>query len=187
MNLIDRVKNILITPKTEWLVIKTENSSVSSLLTGYVLPLALIPAIITLLTGLLWTTITLGLITAIIALVSAIISFYVATYVTDALAPSFSSEKNLNRSAQLVAYSYTASAIASILGIIPGLGILVIIAGFVYSIYLMYLGTGPIKNTPEEKRVGYVIVIILIQIVLYFILSSIFAALILRNFYYTPY
>lgn len=183
MNLIDRVKNILITPKTEWLVIKTENSTVSSLLTSYVLPLALIPTIITLLTGLLWTNITIGLISAIIALISAIISFYVGTYVTDALAPSFFSEKNLNRSAQLVAYSYTASAVASILGIVPFLGVIAIIAGFGYSIYLMYLGTAPIKNTPEDKRIGYVLVIVLVQIVLYFILSSIFGAILLRSYY----
>ena len=181
MNLIDRVKNILLTPKTEWLVIKTENATVGSLLTSYVIPLSLIPAVIAFLTGLFWTTITYGLVSAIIAVVSAIIAYYVGTYVTDALAPSFSSEKNLNRSAQLTAYSYTAVAVASILGIIPILGILVVLAGYVYSVYLMYLGTAPIKNTPEDKRVVYVIVIIVIQIVLYFILNAIFAAIVFRS------
>src|SRR5688500_9777692 len=184
MNLIDRAKNSFTTPKTEGLVIKTEQCSVSSLLTSYVLPLALIPAAIALLTGLLWTTVTWGLIGAVIALINTIVSFYVATYITDALAPSFSSEKNLNRSAQLVAYSYTATAVASILGIIPLLGIIALIAGFAYSIYLMYLGIGPIKNTPEEKRIGYVIVIIIVQIIVYWILSSILASILFRSFYY---
>ena len=116
-----------------------------------------------------------------VAVISATIAFYVGTYVTDALAPSFASEKNLNRSAQLTAYSYTAVAVASVLGIIPLLGILVVLAGYIYSVYLMYLGTAPIKNTPEDKRVVYVIVIIVIQIVLYFILNAIFAAIVFRS------
>ena len=37
MNLVDRAKNILITPKTEWEVIKNESSSVQQIITGYVL------------------------------------------------------------------------------------------------------------------------------------------------------
>ena len=181
MNLIDRVKNILLTPKTEWLVIRSENSTVSSLLTSYVIPLSLIPALVALLTGLMWTTITYGLVSAILAVIGAVIGYYVGTYVTDGLAPSFSSEKDINRSAQLTAYSYTAVAVASILGLIPFLGILVILAGYLYSVYLMYLGTSPIKNTPEDKRVVYVIVIVVIQIVIYFILNAIFAAIVFRS------
>ena len=45
MGIIDRVKNILITPKTEWDVIAGESSSTGGLLTGYVLPLAGISAL----------------------------------------------------------------------------------------------------------------------------------------------
>jgi len=45
MNLIERAKNILIKPKEEWLVIDQENTSVSQLVTGYLIPLAFIPAI----------------------------------------------------------------------------------------------------------------------------------------------
>jgi hypothetical protein len=40
MNLIDRVKNILITPQKEWDVIKGEQPNISGIVTGYVLPLA---------------------------------------------------------------------------------------------------------------------------------------------------
>ncbi len=41
MNLIDRVKKILTTPKTEWEVINNETATPGSLFTGYVLPLAI--------------------------------------------------------------------------------------------------------------------------------------------------
>ncbi len=182
MNLIDRVKNILLTPKTEWQVISSETTTVNGMLTGYVLPLSLIPAAVGLLSGIIWASFTYGLMMAIIAVIGAVIGFFVGTYVTDALAPSFSSEKNLNRSAQLIGYSYTASAVGSILGIIPVLGAIAALAGFAYMVYLLYLGTAPVKNTTEDKRVGYTIVIILVQIVVYFIISAIFASLFLRSF-----
>jgi beta-lactamase regulating signal transducer with metallopeptidase domain len=179
MNLINRARNLLLNPKMEWLTIKAERTSAAGLLIEYVLPLSILPAMVALLTALLWTNITHGLISATIAIISAIVSFYVGTYVTDALAPSFSSDKDLSRSAQLVGYSYTANAVATILAIIPVLGVLAVLAGFVYSVYLMFLGSSPLKNTPQEKRAGYVIVIILVQVVLYFILTSVLTALIL--------
>ena len=45
MNLVDRAKNILITPKTEWEVIKNEQSSTADLFTKYAMILAIIPVI----------------------------------------------------------------------------------------------------------------------------------------------
>ena len=45
MSIIDRIKNIILTPKTEWLVIDGENDTLSSLLTKYVIPLLIIGAL----------------------------------------------------------------------------------------------------------------------------------------------
>ena len=45
MNIIERVKNILMTPKTEWDVINGETATPMSLLIGYVVPMALIGAV----------------------------------------------------------------------------------------------------------------------------------------------
>jgi hypothetical protein len=45
MNLIERVKNILVSPKPEWDVIDGENAPHMKVFTQYVLLLALIPAI----------------------------------------------------------------------------------------------------------------------------------------------
>ena len=47
MALVDRVKNILLTPKTEWEVIERETTPTASLITGYVLPLAGVAALAT--------------------------------------------------------------------------------------------------------------------------------------------
>ncbi len=157
MNLIQRAKNILFTPKTEWDVIAGETATLGSLLTGYVLPLSLIPAICSFLGmflfgGLLLGT-TAGIVMAVVSVVATILAYVIGTYIIDALAPSFKSEKNLGRSAQLMAYSATAVWVAGILGLVPLLGWLAILAGAAYAIYLMYLGLGPVKkNTRRPAR-----------------------------------
>jgi hypothetical protein len=176
MNLIDRVKNILITPKTEWDVIDNETANPQSLLMGYVLPLAIISAVGPLLTGFLFPGIfglTFFLVTALIAFVSTVLGYYISVYIVDLLAPSFGSEKDLNKSAQLVAYSGTPSYVAGLLGFIPVLGGLLKFAAWIYSVYIMYLGIGPLKKTPEDKKVIYLLVAFLVMIGVTIIITAI--------------
>lgn len=180
MNLIERVKNILLTPKTEWDVINGETATTQSLLMGYVLPLAIIAAAGSLLKGLLFAG-TYGLkyfiVTAAIAFIAAVISFYITVIIVDMLAPSFASEKNMDKSAQLVAYSATPSYVGALLSFIPVVGGIIALAAWAYGVYLMYLGIGPLKKTPEDKKVVYMIVAFLIMIVLYFILVAVLGAI----------
>jgi hypothetical protein len=180
MNLIERVKNILITPKTEWDVINGETATTQSLFMGYVLPLSIVAAIGSLLKGLLFAGV-LGLkyfiIAAVIAFISSMVAFFVSVIIVDMLAPSFGSEKNMGKSAQLVAYSGTPSYIGGLLSFIPIIGWLVSLAAWAYGIYLMYLGIGPLKKTPEDKKVVYMVVAFLIMIVLYFVVAAILGAI----------
>ncbi len=180
MNLIERVKNILITPKTEWDVINGETATTQSLLMGYVLPLAIVAAIGSLLKGLLFAG-TFGLkyfiISAVIAFIASIVAFFVSVIIVDMLAPSFGSEKNMGKSAQLVAYSGTPSYVGGFLSFIPVIGWLIALAAWAYGIYLMYLGIGPLKKTPEDKKVVYMVVAFLIMIVLYFVVAAILGAI----------
>lgn len=176
MNIIERVKNILITPKTEWEVVDGETATPQSLLMSYVLPLAVISAIGPLLTGFLYPGL-MGLnyflVLAVVAFIGTVLTYYVSIYIIDALAGSFASEKDINKTAQLVAYSRTPGYIASLLGFIPVLGAILGIAAWVYSIYIMYLGLGPLKKTPEDKKVVYLIV----SFVLIFIVSIVIGAI----------
>jgi hypothetical protein len=184
MPLITRVKNILMSPKTEWEVIKGETETPTSLLGKYVIPLALIPAVayfigygligvdfgLARIGGMRW-----GLIMAVNSFIVSIISYFICTYVVDALAPSFSSEKNIGRSAQLVAYASTAAWVAGIFNIIPSLRILGILG--LYSVYLFYEGVPVMKKTPEDKRIAYMavsaIVVIVVAVVVNLIISKI--------------
>ncbi len=185
MNLIDRVKNILITPKTEWEVIANEKATLGSLITSYVIPLALIPTLASFLGLFLFSFvfgITYLIVSAIATFVITVVTFILSAYLVDALASSFGSEKDINKSAQLVAYSATASWIAGILNIIPFLGILASLAGAIYNVYIFYLGLGPMKKTPEDKKVVYIIVYIAIWLLIGLVLGGILSAILLGAF-----
>src|ERR1700755_2071110 len=128
MSLVTRAKNILLSPATEWRVIRSETETPKTLLVKYVIPMALIPAIarfigfgligvdafVVHVGGIKW-----GLIWAIDSFLSSLVIYYICTYVIDALAPNFNSPKNIGRSAQIVAYSYTAAWVAGIFHILP--------------------------------------------------------------------
>jgi hypothetical protein len=182
MNLIERVKNILITPKTEWDVINGETATPQSLLMSYVLPLSIVSAVGPILSGLLFGGV-LGMkffiVTAVISLIVSAVGYYVTVIIVDMLAPSFGSEKNMGKSAQLIAYSGTPSYIAGLLSFIPVIGWILPFAAWAYGIYLMYLGIGPIKKTPEDKKIVYMIVAYVIMIAIALILSAILTGILI--------
>lgn len=177
MSLIDRAKNILMTPNTEWPVIAGETATLSSLLTTYVLPLAAIPAIATFLSSM--SSMGYGIKSALITYISGILGFVITTYVVDFLAGNFKSEKDINKSAQLVAYSMTASWVAGILAIIPVIGWLASIAGAIYAIYLMWLGVGPMKKTPDDQKMIYMVITFVVLLGVSMVVGAVLTPLLL--------
>ncbi|MBK8496631.1 MAG: hypothetical protein IPL50_17785 [Chitinophagaceae bacterium] len=51
-----------------------------------------------------------------------------------------------------------------------------------YGIYIMYLGIGPLKKTPEDKKVVYMIIAFVIMIALYFIIVAILTGIAVASF-----
>ena len=170
MNLVDRAKNIILTPQTEWQVIAGEEPNVGQIMTGYVIPLALIPAVASIIgwgvVGGGITSFSYGIASGIVAFGVAILSVYLVALVVDFLAPNFGSQKNMGRAVQLVAYSSTPGWVAGILNIFPFIGWLAMLASL-YGLYLMYLGLPHMMKTPQEKVVIYLIVGIIAVVVVY--------------------
>ena len=183
MNLIERAKNILITPKTEWDVIAADPTPTPALITTYVLPLAAVAAVAAFI-GQVFIGVSLGfmgsykvgmvagLIGLVFSLVMAVVMVFVVGFIADALAPTFGGTKNMNQAVKVAAYSYTPVWIVSILNIIPALGILVLLAAL-YAIYLMYLGLPKLMKAPQEKAAGYTAVVIIAAIVVGFVVATI--------------
>jgi len=186
MNLVERAKNIIVTPKTEWDAVSAEEPNIQQILLGYVLPLALIPTIAVIIgwgvIGIFgFTSFTYGIAMGLVQLINAFLSVIVTGFVIDLLAPSFGSQKNMGRAVQLVAYSMTPVWIAGILNILPSIGWLAGLIGL-YGLYLMYLGLTPLMKTPEDKKVGYLIVSIIILLVVYFVVAAILTAIFMAIF-----
>lgn len=144
MNIVDRAKNIIINPKKEWAVIQFESTPSKEVITKYVIPLAAIAAIATFIGywligmnagfvkvgGFSW-----GLSRGISVFIQDVVSVIIAAYVIDALASSFDSEKNIEKSIQLVAYAYTPALVGGFLNILPAIAII----GSLFGLYGIYL------------------------------------------------
>lgn len=174
MNLVDRVKNILMTPKTEWPVIAAESTDVKTLYTSYIMILAAIPAIAGLV-GMIFVH--FGLMAAGSAIVQYILNLimvFLVALLIDALAPTFGGQKSQINALKLVAYSATAGWVASIALVIPILGAVIALIGSLYGIYLLYLGLPVLMKCPQEKVIPYLVV----TVVIWILLSWVFGALI---------
>jgi uncharacterized membrane protein len=186
MTLVERAKNIIITPKTEWEAVVMEEPDIQQILLGYVLPLALIPTIASIIgwgvVGMFgFKSFTYGIAMGLVQIIQAFLAVLLAGFVIDALAPSFGSQKNMGRAVQLIAYSMTPIWVAGILNIFPALGWLASLIGL-YGLFLMYLGLAPLMKTAEDKKVGYLVVSIIILLVVYFVIAAILTAIFLAVF-----
>jgi hypothetical protein len=179
MNLVERVKRILLSPRTEWEVIDTEPTTTSDLYTKYVAPLAAIGPIAQLIgysvfgMTVFGTTyrvpIGSGITTAIITYVLTLASTYILALIIDALAPTFNGQRSQIQALKVAAYSSTAAWVAGIFALIPGLRILGILG--LYSVYLLYLGLPVLMKSPRDRALAYTAVVLIAAIVLFIIIS----------------
>ncbi len=182
MSLVDRAKNIITSPKSEWEVVASESADMGGVLTGYVLPMAAIPAVASIIGALIFSgSIMAGIATAIMTYVVSIIAVLLTAFVVNILADSFNSEKDMGRATQLVAYSYTPMWIGGVLNIIPFLAPIGILFGL-YGLYLLYLGLPHTMKTPQEKVVIYLIVTIVVLFVIYMVLGLVIGGILAAIF-----
>jgi hypothetical protein len=185
MALVDRVKNILLTPKTEWLVIDAEPTTVGDLYKGYILPLAAIGPIANAIgwsvfgmpvpfMGTYRLPVTTALTQAVLAYILTLVGVYVLAFIIDKLAPTFNGTPSMTQALKVAAYSATASWVAAIFGLVPALSMLTILG--VYSLYLLYLGLPVLMKSPPDKALSYTVVVILCAIVVFMVIGFVTAS-----------
>ncbi len=185
--IIERVKGIILSPKSEWEKIAAEPADVMSLFTGYAAILAVIPAVcgligstvigvsIPFVGGTYRTPIGSALAHMVLGYVFGLAVIYAVSLVVNALAPTFNGEKNPIAALKVIVYSSTPVWIAGVLSLVPVLGVLGIIAGL-YGLYLLYLGLTPLMKNPQDKSIGYTALIVICYIVLALIVATILGA-----------
>ena len=156
MNIAERAKRICLSPDTEWPVIAAERTSLATLLTSYVLPLAgserprragrrrpgesepgrLVccardqPGDVH-----VWVVVAVSII-------------------IDALAPTFGAEKSSDRAAKVAAYSPTPAWIAGRGSDRAGRRGLIALIGALYALYILYLGLLRVDEVPAGQGGG---------------------------------
>jgi hypothetical protein len=173
MDLVSRVKNILIDPQNEWRVIDRETDAPRAILTGYVAILAAIPAVCGFIgasiigVGVYRTGFFVGLASAIVHYVLTLIGVFVVAFVIAALAPTFAGRRDFNSAFKLAAYGPTAVWVAGVFALIPALSILTILG--LYSLYLFYLGVPVLMRVPQDRTIPYGIAVIVCAVIVWLV------------------
>ena len=190
-SLVDRAKNMILTPKTEWDRVDAEPATIGGIYTSYVMILAAIPAVCSTIgmlffmprvapvveaygqaLGLPVITTTSIIAGGIIDYVLALASVYIMALIINALAPNFGGTKDQLKAFKVAAYYPTAVWVASVVTIIPFLALLVFIA-VIYALYTLFLGLPKLMRVPEDKNVGYFVVTLVVAVVVFMVVGYI--------------
>src|SRR5215470_4845372 len=181
MNLVERVKGILLQPKSEWSAIEGEPGTAGYLIPNYVAIVAAIPAVCSFIgTTLIGVDgyrigIGLGLASAIVLYALSLLGVFILAYVIDFLAGTFGARKSSENAMRISAYAPTAAWVAGVFNIIPALSFLGILG--LYSFYLLYTGIAALMRPPAEKTLLYTIAVIVCAIIVWIIIFGITALL----------
>jgi hypothetical protein len=163
--LIGRIKNIVLAPKTEWLVIEAEPTTVAQLYTGYVMPMAAFAAAMSFIRlsvigvslpfgGMIRTPMTSGLVSCVVTFALGLIGLYIVGFVINMLAPAFSGGRHHRQALKTAAYALTPAWLGTALTFLPVGTLLQLIAG-IYGIYVLYLGLPVMMRSQQDKAAGY--------------------------------
>ncbi len=185
--LINRAKKIILQPNAAWEEIKNEQVDVKQLLTTYVLPLALIGAVASIIGyGIIGYNVPLfgrvaslswGISQAIISLLSIFLGILISAWVIFKLGPQHGASVKFEDTVKLVAYAYTPSLVAGIFYIFPSLSILVLLAG-IYSLYQLYAGLQPVTGVSDEKKTTYFVISLIVMIAVFFLIRLVLGAIV---------
>jgi hypothetical protein len=188
MTLVDRVRNICVSPTTEWPVIEQEKTTPADLITSYLLPLAAIGAVAGVIGGsIIGTSLPYmgtyrapligSLVAACIGLVLTVVGCFVIGFIINALAPTFGGRQDTNQAFKTSVYCYTPVLVAAVARILPWLGTLIGFVAALYSLYILYLGLPVMMKAPQDKAPGYTVVVVICAIILGVMISGVFLVL----------
>jgi hypothetical protein len=180
VDLIERVRGILLRPARTWRDVRAEPTTVRQLYVSYAAILAAIPAVAHVLGMTLVGVFFLGIryrapfmsafgYAACFYLLSlAALSGY--ALIIDALAPVFRSEKGIIDALKIAVYSSTPAWISGVFLLFPALAPFALLLSL-YGFYLLYTGLLPLKGTPGRYRAFYFLVLVIIGLLIFFIIG----------------
>ena len=183
LDIVERVKAIVLRPAAEWRAIETESGDTGYLFTNYVAILAAIPPVATFIRRVIIGApgprfgghahfgFFSSLFGAVIHYLATFVVVYATAIIIDALAPTFLARKNQENAMKLAVYSMTPAWLAGVFALIPGLGFLRILG--LYSLYVFWLGLPVLMRPPPDKTAPYAIATVLCGIVLWVVVAAV--------------
>ena len=182
MHLVDRVRNILLTPKPEWAAIDAETTGIPELHTRYVIPLALIPAVAGFIggsvvgigvpgVGTVRIGILAGLLGAVLQFFLLLALVYVLALIISELATMFGGRMDIVAAFEVATYSSTPAWLVGIFMIVPIFAFLSVVG--LYSLYLLYLGLPILMRAPIERAWAYTAMVAGAAVGLAFVVSGV--------------
>jgi hypothetical protein len=183
--LVERIKALLLTPKDEWPKIAAEPATIASLYSNYVIYLAAIPPLSTLIGSLVFgygvggityrPSVFGALATAVLQYGFQLGGVYVLALIIEWLAPRFGGDKDRVSAFKLAAYASTASWLAGIFSLVPWLSLLGLLG--LYSLYLLYTGAPILMRVPAERAGRFTLSLIAVSFVIALVVVAITAAI----------
>lgn len=169
---LDRAKNILLSPRTEWPVIAVEATPTAQLFIGYVAPLAALAALVAFIHlsllgvslpfgGAMRTPMISGLTTAAMMLVFGFLAVFLLGLIVNGLAPTFGGTRDMRQALKVAAYSMTPAYVGTVLALSPILSMLLQLIAGCYGIYVMNLGLPIVMRSPKDRAFGYTATVVI--------------------------
>ena len=182
-----RIQKLIISPATEWDVIAGEDANMQRIYMNYVGPLIIAAALATAI-GMSVIGVSYGFGSyrlpagaafgqAILQVILGIAGVYITSLVINALAPQFGGTADQGQAFKVAAYAPTTSWVASLVMILPQLGIVALLGGL-YSLYLLYVGLPKLMKPAEDKALVYTLAVIGVMIVIYILIGVLSAMMV---------
>jgi len=160
-----RIKNILLTPRSEWQVIRAEPTTVGGLYSGYVIPLTAFASLMSFIRlsvagvpdpsgGILRATWVNGLLASLLTFVLNLVGLYLVGLVIHMLASAFGGRPDQRQALKTAAYSLTPAWLGTALSFAPMGSLLQFMAGL-YGVYVLYVGLPVMMQAKEDGAGGY--------------------------------
>jgi hypothetical protein len=175
--IVQRARQILVSPRTEWPVSAAEPATVPELYREYIAWLAAVPPLCRFVRisfiGYAWHGFRIyrlsplaGLSQAVVGYLMSLMFVYVLALSIDAFVPGFGGQQSRIQAMKLTAFAMTAVWVAGIAQLLPGFAGLLTLAGAIYSGYLLYLGLPVMMRVPQEQAAGCTGVVVVVALLL---------------------
>jgi hypothetical protein len=178
---------LMIFPSREWLVIRDAPYTLKMLLYNYALPIVIFSALGKTIGSVfsvqsswslpnnLWFMLLFPAFNFLAWIAISYLIIYFSVIILNGLVPGFGADRNLLNTYKLVVYAYTPLLIVSFFVYLHPVLRLLIPIGLpifgIYTLYLLWYGVQDLFQMPLERRMGFIAVLMLLELFLFFILG----------------